>query len=69
MNRVYRLLAAALIVIGLLVVYWTIQAMISDVMHTYSPNAIKCDVRGCRSILQDGTLADDVVIRPKGSTR
>lgn len=67
MNRVYRLLAVTLLVIGLLVVYWTIQATISDVTNNYSPYAIKCDVRGCRSILSDGSLADDRVVRPEGS--
>ena len=69
MSRVYRALAIALIVLGCLVVYWTAQAVLSDVMHTYSPSAIKCDSRGCRSILPDGSLADDQVTRPEGSTR
>lgn len=67
MSRVYRALALALIVLGCLVVYWTAQSMISDVMDTYSPNAIKCDSRGCRSILSDGSLADDEVSRPEGT--
>ncbi len=67
MNRVYRVLAAALIVIGILVMYWTISATISDVMHTYNPNPIRCDSRGCRTILDDGTLADDEVARPEGT--
>lgn len=67
MNKVYRWLAATLLVIGVLVVYWTVQATISDMMHTYNPNPIKCDTRGCRSILSDGSLADDRVVRPEGS--
>lgn len=67
MSKVYRLLATALILLGLLVVYWTVQATIDDVMHTYTPNAIKCDVRGCRSILSDGSLADDEVSKPEGT--
>jgi len=69
MNRVYRLLAAALIVLGLLVMFEAISATISDIAHTYSPNAIRCDYRGCRPILADGTLADDRVVRPEGVTR
>lgn len=69
MNRVYRLLAAALIVLGLLVMFEAISATISDVMDTYTPNAIKCDKRGCRSILSNGSLADDRVSKPEGRTR
>lgn len=68
MNSVYRVLAIVLLLIGLMVMYWTISAMINDVMHTYNPNPIKCDTRGCRSILPDGTLADDEVSHP-GRTR
>ena len=69
MSKVYRLLAVALVLLGFLVIFWTVQATISDVMNTYSPSAIKCDARGCRSILDDGTLADDEVSRPDGGTR
>ena len=68
MSKVYRALAVALLVIGFLVVFWTVQAIYSDVMHTtYTPNPIKCDSRGCRWILADGSLADDMVSKPEGT--
>ncbi len=67
MRRVYRVLAIVLLLIGILVMYWTISATISDVMFTYNPHAIKCDSRGCRSIQSDGSLADDRVSRPEGA--
>lgn len=65
MSKVYRLLAVALLVIGLLVIYRTVQVTISDVMNRDNPNAIKCDHNGCRTILSNGSLADDSVVRPE----
>lgn len=68
MRRVYRVLAIALTLIGLLVIWQVIRVTIGDMMHDAHPYAIKCDARGCRSILPDGSLADDQVSRP-GRTR
>ena len=67
MTRIYRVLAIALILIGLLVVWQSISAIVRDVLPDSHPYPIRCDGRGCRSILSDGSLADDEVIRPKGS--
>lgn len=67
MSKVYRVLAAVLILLGLLVVFWTVRATFSDAMNTYTPHAIRCDYRGCRSIQSDGSLADDEVGRPEGT--
>lgn len=67
MSRLYRLLAITLILLGLLVVFLTAQNIFRDATYSYSPNAIKCDSRGCRTIQDDGTLADDELVRPEGT--
>ena len=68
MTRVYRVLAIGLILIGLFVTWQTLGAMVSDVIDSdLHPYAIKCDPRGCRSILSDGSLADDNIAKPEGT--
>ena len=69
MSKLYRLLAVSLILLGLLTVFYAVRSAFNDMTHTYNPNPIRCDSRGCRSILADGSLADDRVARPEGSTR
>lgn len=67
MTRLYRILAIVLLLIGIMVIYWTVRATINDMLHTHNPNPIRCDDKGCRTILDDGTLADDEVVRPEGT--
>lgn len=68
MKRVYRVLAIALILIGLFVAWQSISATVADVLNSDShPYAIRCDGRGCRSILPDGSLADDSIAKPEGT--
>ena len=69
MNRIYRLIAIVLVLIGLLVLTKVAKDALDDMTNIYSPNTIKCDSRGCRSILSDGTLADDEVTKPSEVTR
>ena len=40
------------------------SGLIDSDLHPY---AIKCDPRGCRSILSDGSLADDNIAKPEGT--
>ena len=67
MTRLYRIMAIVLLIIGLYVTVQAVTATIADVLHTYSPNAIKCDDKGCRTIQADGSLADDSINKPEGT--
>ena len=64
MTRIYRILAIALIFIGLIVVAKTIQGSVTDALNVKT-NPIYCDAKGCRTIQKDGTLADDSLPRPE----
>lgn len=67
MSKLYRLLAIALLLIGLYVTVQAVSNTIADALTTYSLHPIKCDLRGCRTVKADGTLADDRVEKPKGA--
>ena len=67
MTRTYRTLAAILILLGALVIVWTVSSAYMEMVTTQHMHPIRCDQRGCRAILPDGSLADDEVIRPGGT--
>lgn len=66
MTRTYRTLAAILILLGALVIVWTVSSAYMELTRTDTQHPIRCDQRGCRSILSDGSLADDELQHPGG---
>lgn len=69
MGKIYRIIAIGLILLGMLLAAWAVEAAFNSVTRSYSPHPIHCTATGCSSVLSDGSLADDNVARPKGPRR
>lgn len=64
MVKLYRLLATILLLLVLLIVSQTIRSTWTDIITAHS-QPLHCSNGICRTIQPDGSLADDVIIKPE----